>query len=192
MYHTSILNGVPQERGVYVLKRMVSPYLEKTGTRVVDRVAVVGMADRSQQNGLKGRLKQYLCERTDTATIANIRNAAVARIEAITHVECYLQEDIFKSRDHALAVESIFTELLEPMWRTPKSKSKTTQKAQELVNDESFRQKVESAMSSPSIIIRLPNIDNIIADIISINGELGRPAPYGAISNTYQSNLSDY
>ena len=193
MYHPSILDGVPQERGVYVLRRIVKPYSQPSRTYIVNRVAVIGMADKSETNGMKGRLKQYLCERTDTSSVNNIRNAAVARIESITHIECFSRKDIFISRDHALAVEGILTEMLEPMYRTPKgSKSKTTPKANDLMSDREFRRKVESMANNPCYTIRLPNVDNLIRDLIIMNKNSGGKPLYGKLNLSKQSQLEEF
>ncbi len=193
MYHPSILDGVPQERGVYVLRRIVKPYSRPSRTYEVNRVAVIGMADKSETNGMKGRLKQYLCERTDTSSVNNIRNAAVARIESITHIECFSRKDIFISRDHALAVEVILTEIFEPMFRTPKGpKSKTTPKAIDLMEDLEFRRKVESMSNNPCYTIRLPNIDNLIEDMILMNSKVEGTPLYGKLNLSKQLQLKEY
>jgi hypothetical protein len=193
MYHPSILDGVPQERGVYVLRRIVKPYSLPSRTHTVNRVAVIGMADNSGSNGMKGRLKQYLCERTDTASNNNIRNAAVARIESITHIECFSRKDIFTSRDHALAVEGILTEIFEPMFRTPKgSKSKTTPEAINLMADPEFRRNIVSMSNNPCYTIRLPNIDNLIEDLILINSKCEGTPLYGKLNLSKQLQLKEY
>ena len=167
MYHPSIFSGVPNELGVYVLRRKVEPYFPKSRTHVIDRVSVVGYSTI-----IKKRLVQYFCEHTDTAMTANIRNTAMALRDQITHVDCYFEPEIMNSNVRARAFERVITEELEPMLRSPKHSDNIGNEASELANSTLFREEVLRVIGKPSLTIRLPNRDNMIADLISMGPDL--------------------
>ena len=165
MYHPSLFVGIPKELGVYVLRRTVEPYFPRTGTRTVKRVAVVGYSGIVRQT-----LVQYFCEHTRTAMTSNIRNVAMAIREQITHIDCYFEPDIIGDDTvRARAFERVVTEEIEPMLRPPQDSDNIGRAAAELAIDPSFRAKVLARIGAPTHTIRLPNRDNIIADLLEQN-----------------------
>jgi len=154
------------------------------GFEMVDRVAVVGSAS---DTGVFTRLKQYFCEHTETAMSPNYRNAAIAVRDQITHIDCYFEPELMVDKVHRLAFEKILIEELEPMMRTPVSKSNIAPKADEISKNKQFRESVMAVIKKPYCTIRLPNRDNIIADLLAQNPEL-----YGAIVHKKIPGLDDY
>ena len=182
MYHPSLFNQVPKKLGVYALRRRVDPYWPKTGTRTVNRVAVVGYSGNVHQT-----LKQYFCEHTRTAMTANYRNAAMAIREQVTHIDCYFEPEIMIGKCQAKAFERILTEELEPMLRPPQDSDNIGKEAVDIAQNEKFKNRVMSVIGSPSYTIRLPNRDNVIADLLEQNPEL-----YGPIVQKKMPDLGDY
>ena len=185
MYHPSVFADVPRKKGgVYVLRRLVEPYVAKKGFEPVNRVAVVGSAS---DTGVYTRLRQYFCEHTETAMSPNYRNAAIAVRDQITHIDCYFEPELMVDKVHRLAFEKILIEELEPMMRTPEGSSNIGSEARILSKNKQFRQAVMAVKGNPSCTIRLPNRDNIIADLLELNPEL-----YGSIAHKKQPDLSEY
>jgi len=186
MYHPSIFADVPKEQpGVYVLRREVKPYIPKRKFAVVDRVGVVGSAG---SQGVRQRLRQYFCEWTDTAMSPNYRNVAMAVREQITHIDCYFEpEDIMNDKNQREAFERILIEEKQPMMRTPENSSNIAPDSVKISKDKKFRERVISLQRKPYCTIRLPNRDNIIADLLELNPEL-----YGTIEHEKQPELGDY
>jgi hypothetical protein len=186
MYHPSIFADVPRdEPGVYVLRREIKPYIPKRSFQTVDRVGVVGSAG---SQGVYARLKQYFCEWTDTAMSPNYRNVAMAVREQITHIDCYFEpEEIMNNKSERLAFERILIEEEQPMMRTPEERSNIAPISDEIAKDKQFRERVISLIRKPDYTIRLPNRDNIIADLLELNPEL-----YGTIVHKKIPGLDDY
>jgi len=121
---------------------------------------------------VKQTLGQYFCEHTRTAMTANIRNTAMAVREQITHIDCYFNPDIMVDKIHAMAFERILTNQLEPMFRPPQDSDNIAKEAAEIAKDHDFRTKVLQVIGDPKFTVRLPNRDNIIADLLEMNSGL--------------------
>ena len=168
MYHPSVFHRVPKELGVYVLRRRLEPYNSGTGTDPVDRVSVVGYSGNVRQT-----LIQYFCEHTRTAMTGNYRNTAMALREQVTHIECYFHKDLMIDKTHAMAVERVLSEELEPMLRPPKDKDNIASSSIIISRRDDFRNSVLEIAKQPSLVVRLPNKDNILRDLIDLITNLG-------------------
>jgi len=167
MYHPSVFFGIPNIPGVYVLRRKVKPYKLGTRTVEVNRVAVVG-----QSETMRTRMKQYFCEHTETAMSANIRNAAIAVREQITHIDIYTKPEIMRDKVSRKAFERVLSEELEAMFRPPKKKDNVGKESANLSMDTSFRTTVLEEIGEPSHSVRLPNMDNIVSDLLRMDQNL--------------------
>jgi hypothetical protein len=151
MYHPSIFDKIPNEPGVYVLRRKID---RPSGSQTagIERVAVVGSS-----KGVKKRLQQYFVELTASVLHPNVRNAASLLLDSITHVDVYYGGPLTGDVE-AQAGEHILTEQLEPMLRTPKGRDNISPDAIAKAKDSTFSMQFLGV--SPATI-ELPNIDNM-------------------------------
>ena len=163
MYHPSIFHRVPRDLGVYVLRRKLEPYNTGTGTDTVNRTSVIGYSGDVRQT-----LTQYFCEHTRTAMTPNYRNTAMALREQVTHIDCYFHSHLMIDEVHAMAVERILAEELEPMLRPPRDKDNIARESVVISKTQDFRKSVMEIIVNPTLTIRLPNKDNILSDLIEL------------------------
>ena len=98
----------------------------------------------------------------------NYRNTAMALREQVTHIDCYFHSHLMIDEVHAMAVERILAEELEPMLRPPRDKDNIASESVVISNREDFRESVMEIVGNPTLTVRLPNKDNILSDLIDL------------------------